>query len=100
MSKEKVVILGTGPAGYTAGIYAARANLEPLVKRLGQTVRLQAKKASNMQCMIGKDTQSDDEIVANILAVYNTVVKQLPNEMQNIKNVALKLTMSKPVKLW
>ncbi|WP_281975075.1 thioredoxin-disulfide reductase [Halobacillus litoralis] len=28
---EKVVILGTGPAGLTAAIYLARANMEPLV---------------------------------------------------------------------
>jgi thioredoxin reductase (NADPH) len=28
---EKVVIIGSGPAAWTAGIYAARANLEPLV---------------------------------------------------------------------
>lgn len=31
MEKRRLIIIGSGPAGYTAAIYAARANLEPLL---------------------------------------------------------------------
>ncbi|NGX64105.1 MAG: Thioredoxin reductase, partial [Candidatus Anoxychlamydiales bacterium] len=31
MDRKKIVIIGSGPAAYTAAIYAARANLSPIL---------------------------------------------------------------------
>jgi len=75
------------------------ANLEPLLKKLNSTVRLSAKKAANLQCIAGREGQAEEQIIDNILTIYQTTLKNVPNEAQNIKNVYLKLTMGKPVKI-
>jgi len=75
------------------------ANLEPLVKKLNSTVRLVAKKATNLQCIAGKENQEEDQIIDNILTIYQAVLKNVPNETQNVKNIYLKFTMGKPVKI-
>ncbi len=75
------------------------ANLDALVKRLGVTVHLAAKKGTNLQGRVGKESQSADEVVDNVLTTYQTAIKQLPGESQNIKAVLLKSTMGKPVRI-
>ena len=74
-------------------------NLEPLVKKLATTVRLSAKKGTNLQCVVGKQDQPEAQIIDNILAVYQTAIKQLPNEVHNVREILLKTTMGKPVKV-
>ncbi len=80
-------------------VVPANANLEMLVKKLGLTARIQAKKGTNLQCIVGKQDQPDEQVAENILAICHAVEKALPGERQNIKNILLKLTMSKPVRL-
>ncbi len=75
------------------------AALEPLIKKLNMSVHLVAKKGLNLQCLIGKESQPEEEVIDNILTLYQTAVKQLPSEAQNVKNVMLKTTMSKPVRI-
>jgi large subunit ribosomal protein L1 len=92
-------IRGKMPNPKLGCVVPPNANLEPLVKKLNSTVRLVAKKATNLQCIAGKENQDDNQIVDNILTIYQTVLKNVPNETQNIKNIYLKFTMGKPVKI-
>lgn len=90
---------GKMPNPKMGGIVPPNANLELLVKKFKTLVRLNAKKNLALQCAVGSEKQPDEEVAENLLAVYNTVMKALPQEKNNIKNVMLKLTMSKPVKV-
>lgn len=92
-------IKGKMPNPKLGCVVPPNANLEPLVKRLSTTVRLAAKKGTNLQCMVGKEDQPDEEVIDNVITIYQAALKQLPNEEQNVKNVTLKLTMGKPVKI-
>ena len=62
-------------------------------------IRISAKKQLIIHLKIGSEKMNDDEVVENIIAVYNSLIHNLPGEKNNIKNIFLKLTMSKPVKV-
>ena len=76
-----------------------KANLKPLVEKLHKTIKVSTKKVPMVQVTIGKEDMKDEEVAENILALYKNVVAHLPNEANNVKQIFLKLTMSKPVEL-
>ncbi len=80
-------------------IVPPKASLAPLYEQLQNTIRVEVKKQPNIQVMVGTQKMSEKEIIENILAVHHQVIHHLPREENNVKNVMLKLTMSKPVKL-
>ena len=57
MERRKVVIVGSGPAGYTAAIYAARANLSPVVFA-GGPAESDARRVPGGQLMITTEVEN------------------------------------------
>ncbi len=88
---------GKMPNPKTGAVVAPNANLELLREKLEKTVKLSAKKATNLQTVVGKEDMSDEDLIENIMAVHAMTLQQLPNHEQNIKQVQLKLTMGKPI---
>lgn len=72
--------------------------IDDIKKKINNSIKIRIKEAS-IKMAIGKQSMKDEEIVQNILAVYNTFVKELPKGNENIKNIEIKFTMSKPQKI-
>jgi len=69
-----------------------------LKKKINNTVKLKTKEAS-IKVAIGKESMKDEEIIENILAVHTSLLKVLPRNKENIKNIEVKFTMTKPEKI-
>lgn len=76
-------------------VVAPNANLKPVYEKLQKTVRLQTKNDPIIQTVVGNETTKDEEVVDNVMTVYDALVHQLPNGKNNIKNALLKFTMGK-----
>ncbi len=71
-------------------------DLKPLVEKLKKTTKIQTKNEQSIKAIVGKENMGDNEIIENILMVYTTVIHSVPDEVHNLRNVIIKLTMGKP----
>ncbi len=77
-----------------------KGNVKSIVEKLQKTIRLIVKNNEPaVKCAVGTEKMSDEQIAENTLAAYNALLQTLPQHEQNIKNVYLKLTMSKPLSI-
>lgn len=75
------------------------ADLNAVVKKLQAAVKIEAKKQPVVNCMVGSEKMSEDEVADNILAIYDTVKKKLPQGEHQIRASYLKLTMGPSIKI-
>ncbi|MBL7055886.1 50S ribosomal protein L1 [Candidatus Woesearchaeota archaeon] len=83
---------GKMPNPKVGAVLPPNANVKPLCDKLSKTVTVATKEEPVVKCMVGKEDTKEEELIDNILTVYNTVIQKLPSE-HNIKNAMLKLTM-------
>ena len=69
-----------------------------LVDRISTSIKLRVKEAA-IKTIIGKESMSDEQIIANIIAVYEGLLSVLPVKKDNVRKVMIKLTMSKPIQV-
>lgn len=93
-----------GPAGKMPSpqmgiiLNADDKSISELKDKVNNSAKIRAKDSS-VKVAIGKQDMKDAELIENILTIYNAILKVLPREKDNIKNLEVKFTMTKPVKV-
>jgi large subunit ribosomal protein L1 len=77
---------------------ADEKTIKEIKTKINTSVKIKVKEPS-IKIPIGKQTMKDEEIIENIMTVYNTLLKTLPRNKENIKNIEIKFTMTKPQKI-
>ena len=77
---------------------ANEKTINELKEKINSSIKIRTKEAS-IKLAIGKENMKDEEIIENILVVYDVILKSLPREKDNIKSVEIKYTMTKPQKI-
>jgi len=72
--------------------------VQEVLDKISKSLKIRAKEAS-LKVSVGKLSMPDSDILENISEVYNGIVKVLPVKRDNVKNVMVKLTMSKPIRV-
>ncbi len=72
--------------------------ISELKNKINSSIKIKTKESS-IKVSVGRQNMKDEEIVENIMTVYNAILKVLTRGKENIKNIEVKFTMTKPQKI-
>lgn len=72
--------------------------LDEIKGKIDNSIKIKSKEPS-IKLGVGKQNMKDEELIENIAAIYNALLKALPKGIDNIKNLEIKFTMTKPQKI-
>lgn len=72
--------------------------INDLKNKVNNILKIKIKEAS-IKVPAGKYSMKDEDLLENIQVIYNSILKELPRDKEDIKNIEIKFTMTKPQKL-
>lgn len=90
---------GKMPSPKAGCIVPPKGNIKPVYDKLQKLVKLTTKKGASVKALIGNEEMEEEKVADNLLVAYNHFVHMLPQRENNVKNVMVKTTMGKPIKV-
>lgn len=93
-----------GPAGKMPSpqlgiiINADEKTISELKEKVNNSIKIRTKEPS-IKIPIGNEKMKDEDLVENMIIAYNAILKNLPKGKENVKNIEIKFTMTKPQKI-
>lgn len=87
------------PNPKSGAVVTPTSNLSEIKLKLEKTVRLKTRNEGILKTFVGNETMKDEDLADNIVLIYESIIKALPQGEGNIKNVLLKLTMGPALKV-
>jgi len=74
-------------------------NLKAIIDQKRDILKVQLKDSPTIHVPVGSEDMKDEEIAENIDVIVRTVMTSLPKGREQVKNIIIKMTMGKPVKV-
>lgn len=81
-------------------IFTPKQSVKELVEKLKKGVRIVVKKQPQIQVRVGNEGMSDEQLMANVKTAMEEILRLLPAGKGNVERAYIKLTMSKPARIW
>ncbi|MEM2419664.1 MAG: 50S ribosomal protein L1 [Candidatus Bathyarchaeia archaeon] len=95
----KVLGAALGPRGKMPIPVPPTADIESLLNKYRKTVVIRMRNQPVIQCRVGTENMSEEELAENIQAVLKVIEGKMKRGIKNIKSIHIKTTMGAPVKI-
>jgi large subunit ribosomal protein L1 len=77
----------------------ANAPISEVIDQARRTARIRVRDQPVIQCRIGSEDMSNDELSENIQAVFSSMEAKLERGLRNVSEILLKASMGHPVRI-